>query len=55
MSGIFYITFLFDLKIVNEDFSAFKVSLLALSHVVSFVIIFLPVAIMSVILFYERM
>ena len=51
LSGKLWIIFLFDLKIVNEDLSAFRVNLLALSHVFSWVIIFLPVAIMSVILF----
>ena len=51
LSGILWIIFLLDLKIVKEDLSAFRVSLLALSHVVNCVIIILPVAVISVILF----
>ena len=49
-SGRFCILFLLDLKIVNEDLSEFKVSLLALNQDDNWVIMILAISIMLTIL-----
>ena len=50
VSGKFIVDFLLDLKIVNEDFSESKVNSLAWNQEVNWIIIFLPVVIISFIL-----